>query len=200
MNRILLLLLAPAFCAAGVKTDFDPAVDFSHYRTFSFIGGKEITRTDLLSDPAMRERFHNFISGAMSLHGLHEIPADEKYDLAVRYWVARQQKTETTVVYDDFMYAGYPPYWTGPWGWSYEEYVTGYVQGTVVIDLIDPATKELVWRTFLKQKIEDREKAYREAKKNLSKSFSQFPPTPAEKEKMRSQREKLARKYGDSGI
>jgi hypothetical protein len=200
MNRILLLLLAPVFCAAGVKTDFDPAADFSHYRTFTFIGGQEITRTGLLSDSAMRERFKNFISGAMSLHGLHEVPADQNYDLAVRYWVARRAKTETTIVSNDFMYGGYPPYWTGPWGWSYEEYVTDYLDGTLVIDLIDPATKELVWRTFLKQKIEDREKAYREAKKNLSKSFSQFPPTPAEKEKMRGQREKLARKYGDAGI
>ena len=200
MNRILLLLLSPVLCAAGVKTDFDPAADFSHYRTFTFIGGQEITRTGLLSDPAMRERFKNFISGAMSLHGLHEVPSDQNYDLAVRYWVARRQKTETTIVSNDYMYAGYPAYWTGPWGWSYEEYVTDYVDGTLVIDLIDPATKELVWRTFLKQKIEDREKAYREAKKNLQKSFSQFPPTAAEKEKMRGQREKLARKYGDSGI
>jgi len=200
VTRILLFLLVPLFCDAGVKTDFDPAADFSRYKTFSFIGGQEITRTDLLSDPHMRERFQNFISGAMSLHGLVEVPVDQNYDLAVRYWVARQQKTETTIVSNDYMYAGYPPYWTGPWGWSYEEYVTDYVQGTLVIDLIDPATRELVWRTFLKQKIEDREKAYREAKKNLAKSFGLFPPSAAEKEKMRSQREKLARKYGDSSI
>jgi hypothetical protein len=200
--RILVLLLAPVLHAADVKTDFDPAADFHRYKTFSFIGGQELTKTGLLSNPATRERIKNFIAGAMGLHGLAEVPKDEKYDLAVRYWVARQHKSEEYVVPgDDFMFAGYPPYWTGYWGWSYEEYVVhNYVQGTLVIDLIDPATKELVWRTFLRQKIEDRVKAYDEAKKNLEKSFARFPPSDPEKEKMRRQRQKLARKYGNSDI
>ena len=186
--------------AANVETDFDPAVDFTGFQSFSFIGGQELTRTGLLSDPSIRERLKNFIAGAMEPRGLHEVPTDQKYSLAVRYWVARQQKNEETVVLspDPFL-AGYPAYWTGPWGWSYEEYVIHhYVQGTLVIDLIDPATKDLVWRTFLRQKIEDREKAYREAKQNLAKSFAMFPPSAQEKEKMRGQRAKLAKKYGGS--
>jgi Domain of unknown function (DUF4136) len=199
---ILLLLLTSLLHAADVETDFDPAVDFSHYKTFSFIGGKELTRTGLLSDPSMRDRIENFISGAVGLRGLQEIPNDEKYDLAVRFWVAREQKTDETVVLnDDFGFAGYPAFWTGPWGWSYEEYVVhDYVEGTLVIDLIDPRTRELVWRTFLRQKIEDRAKAYEDAKKNLEKSFAQFPPSAEEKGKMRGQREKLSRKYGASDV
>ena len=183
-----------------METDFDPAVDFTGFQSFSFIGGQELTRTGLLSDPSIRERLKNFIAGAMEPRGLHEVPTDQKYSLAVRYWVARQQKNEETVVLspDPFL-AGYPAFWTGPWGWSYEEYVIHhYVQGTLVIDLIDPATKDLVWRTFLRQKIEDREKAYREAKQNLAKSFAMFPPSAQEKEKMRGQRAKLAKKYGGS--
>jgi hypothetical protein len=195
------VLLAASFLqAANVETDFDPAVDFTGFQSFSFIGGQELTRTGLLSDPTIRERLKNFIAGAMEPRGLHEVPTDQKYSLAVRYWVARQQKNEETVVLspDPFL-AGYPAYWTGPWGWSYEEYVIHhYVQGTLVIDLIDPATKDLVWRTFLRQKIEDREKAYREAKQNLAKSFAMFPPSAQEKEKMRGQRAKLAKKYGGS--
>ena len=195
------VLLAASFLqAANVETDFDPAVDFTGFQSFSFIGGQELTRTGLLSDPSIRERLKNFIAGAMEPRGLHEVPTDQKYSLAVRYWVARQQKNEETVVLspDPFL-AGYPAFWTGPWGWSYEEYVIHhYVQGTLVIDLIDPATKDLVWRTFLRQKIEDREKAYREAKQNLAKSFAMFPPSAQEKEKMRGQRAKLAKKYGGS--
>jgi hypothetical protein len=133
----------------------------------------------------------------MEPRGLQEVPIDQKYDLAVRYWVARQQKTDETVVFSDPFFAGYPAYWTGAWAWSYQEYVIShYIQGTLVIDLINPATKDLVWRTFLRQKIEDREQAYAEAKKNLAKSFAMYPPTADEKQKMSKQREKLARKYG----
>jgi hypothetical protein len=200
--RILPLALVAAApflrAASNVETDFDPAVDFSRFKTFSFIGGQELTRTGLLSDPTIRERLKNFISGVMEPHGLQEVPIDQKYSLAVRYWVARQQKTEETVVLDsDPFFAGYPAYWTGAWYWSYQEYVvSNYVQGTLVVDLIDPTTKELVWRTFLRQKIEDREQAYNQAKKNLEKSFAMFPPSDYEKEKMKNQRAKLAKKYG----
>ena len=94
------------------------------------------------------------------------------------------------------MWGGYPPYYGGAWGYSYQEYVvTNYSEGTLVVDLIDPDTKELVWRTFLKQKIEDRAKAYKEAKKNLYKAIASLPPSPDEIEKMRRDREKLAAKY-----
>jgi Domain of unknown function (DUF4136) len=192
------LLTAPLCLAGDVKTDFDPDVDFSRFHTFSFIGGHEIGRTGLLDDPTIRERFKNFISGALETHGLKELPKDEAYSLAVRYWVARKQIQDVTVIEygSSMLWGGYPPYWTGAWGYSYEEYVvTDYVEGTLVVDLIDPATKELVWRTFLRQKIEDRAKAYAEAKKNLYKAMSAMPPSADQKDKMRQTRAKLAARY-----
>jgi hypothetical protein len=194
-----LLFLTGIPCLAGsVETDFDYTADFARYKSFSFIGQQELTRTGLLSDHTIVERLKNFIAGAIEPRGLHEVPADQNYGLAVRFWVSRKQKTEETVTLaPDPFFAGYPAYWTGAWAWSYEEYVIhNYVEGSLVIDLIDPFTKDLVWRTFLRQKIEDREKAYEEAKKNLHKSFALYPPSLEEKEKMRKQREKWARKYG----
>ncbi len=205
MNRDLALclgaaILSAAACLAGnsAKNDFDPDVDFSKFHTFSFIGGKDIGRSGWLNDPEMRERFRNFISGALETRGLKEVPKDEKYSLAVRYWVARRAKQDVTVVDygPSMMWGGYPPYWTGAWGYSYEEYVvTNYVEGTLVVDLIDTATKELVWRTFLRQKIEDRAKAYEQAKKNLYEAMSVIPPSAEKKNEMRKTRAKLAAKY-----
>ena len=140
MNPTLTLCIAAAVltaapCLAGnVKNDFDPDVDFSRYHTFSFIGGKDIGRSGWLDDPDMRERFKNFISGALEMRGLKEVPKDENFSLAVRYWVARRQKQDVTVIDygPSMMWGGYPPYWTGAWGYSYEEYVvTNYIQGTL---------------------------------------------------------------------
>jgi len=73
--------------------------------------------------------------------------------------------------------------------------VTNYVQGTLIIDFIDTETKELVWRVFLKQKIEDRVKAYKELKENLYAAIAHYPPTDDERKEMRKEREKLAAKY-----
>ncbi len=198
-----LCLIAVVLCAGpcladDVKNDFDPDVDFSRFRTFSIIGGKDIEGSGWLNDPEIHERFKNFISGALEMRGLKEVPLDERHDLAVRFWVARRQEQDVTVVSTDpySMWGGYPPYWTGVWGYSYTEYVVhNYVQGTLVVDLIDPLTKELTWRTFLRQKIEDRAKAQVEAKKKLYDAFSLLPPSAAEVKTMRHSRAKLEAKY-----
>jgi hypothetical protein len=185
---------------ADVKNDFDPQADFGRFRTFCFVGGFELEKSGLLSDPENRERIKNFISGGLELRGLKEVPKDERYDLAVRYWVARRDKTSVSTVYtpDPLMWGGYwggyPPYWSGPWGWYYEEYVVrNYVEGTLIVDLIDPSTKELVWRTYLREQLDDRSTAYAKLKKSLLKGFSSFPPNEAERNKMRKHHSKTAK-------
>ena len=191
-----LALLSSAAHASDAKNDFDPDVDFSKFKTFCFIGGHELEKTGILADPARRERIKNFISGEMELRGLREVPRDEPCSMAVRYWVGLKGKTETTVISTPAVWGGYPSYWGGPWYYSYQEYVTeNYIQGTLVIDWIDPSNREMVWRTFLRQKIEDRMKAYNQAKKNLSKALAIFPPSAEEAGKMREQRKKLEAKY-----
>lgn len=193
------ITILPALAwSSDVKTDFDPAVDFTKFKSFAFIGGHELDKSGVLANPENRERIKNFIGGVMENRGLHEVPRDTKYDLAVRYWVAKKQKADQQVVYssDPMIWGGYPTYWTGVWGGYYTEYVVhNYVEGTLVVDLLNPATKELVWRTYLRQKIEDRSEAYVEAKKNLNKSFALFPPDADAKEQMAKDRAKLAKKY-----
>jgi len=193
---IIPLLSAITLFASDAHSDFDPDVNFSKFKTFSFIGGHELENSGILANPATRERIKNFISGVMETRGLMEVPPDENPTLDVRYWVSVRQKQDITDVTRPAMWGGFPAYWTGPWYYSYEEYVVqNYVEGTLIIDWIDPTTRELVWRTFLLQKIEDRTEAYEEAKKNLTKAFGEFPPSTEEAEKMRRERQKLEAKY-----
>jgi hypothetical protein len=193
---IITLLSAAALFASDARNDFDPAVNFSKFNTFSFIGGHELERSGILANPATRERIKNFISGVMETRGLMEVPPDENPTLDVRYWVSVRQKQDITDVTPPMMWGGFPAYWTGPWVYSYEEYVVqDYVEGTLIIDWIDPTTRDLVWRTFLRQKIEDRTEAYEEAKKNLTKAFGEFPPSAEQAEQMRRERQKLEAKY-----
>lgn len=188
-----------AILRADVRNDFDPEADFSKYRTFCFVGGVDLAKNGFLDNPENRERLKNFISGVLELRGYKEVPRDAKYDLAVRYWVARRDKSDVSTVYtpDPMLWGGYwggyPPYWHGAWGMYYEEYVVrNYVEGTLIVDLIDPSTKELVWRTYLREQLEDRAKAYDKLKKGLTKALSSLPPSEAEKQKMRNTRAKYA--------
>jgi hypothetical protein len=94
MRGILLLFLVSTCLAKDVRNDFDPATDFSRFRTFSFVKGIDVGHSGVLDDPLTRERVANFISGALEARGLREVPSDEKYDLAVRYWLAKLDKRE----------------------------------------------------------------------------------------------------------
>lgn len=192
---LFLLLFSGIAVFADVRNDFDPDAPFSAYRTFSFVGEFELEKTGLLADPENRERLKNFISGVLETRGLKEVPRDQKFHLAVRYWVARRAKTDitTTLNYDPLAFGGYwggyPPYWGGVWGHYYEEYVVrNYVEGTLIVDLIDPQSKELVWRTYLREQFDDRSKAYGQAKKHLTKAFSSYPPDAKERDQARKRR------------
>jgi hypothetical protein len=191
------LVAQTALFAGKVTTDFDPAIDFSRFKTYSFVTAAELTKTGILSDPAVRERVMNFVTGILETRGIKEVPLDQKYDLAIRYWVALQPKREEihyTVGYD--YWGGYPLFYPGPWAWSYEEVVVrNFIDGILVVDLLEPKSKELLWRTYVKEKIEDRVKAYKDLKKDLTKAFASYPPSPATRDKMAKERARLQAKY-----
>jgi hypothetical protein len=194
VKALLYLALGLPLLAGDAKNDFFPDADFLRYKTFSFvpIGGTHLT--GVMADPDNRERIKNFISGALSTRGLHEVPRDAPHDLDIRYWLALEHREEEEAIdyYSDW-WGGYPPYWTGPWAWSYTEYVVKHwVDGTLLVDLLDPRDKQLIWRTFLRQKIEDRGEAYDKAKKTLYKAFEGYPPSEKDKTKMRKKASKSA--------
>lgn len=184
------MLALPFAVHAKTRNDFDPEAPFPAFKTFSLVAGIDLQKTGLLDDPERRMRVANFVSGILELRGLREVPRDEKHDLAVRVWIAlRDRQSVSTISYGSGYWGGYDPFWTGPWGYWYEETVVrNYVEGTLVIDLLNPADKQLVWRTYLKRDFDDRAKAYDQAKKELNKAFAQYPPSASEIDKQRQQR------------
>jgi hypothetical protein len=185
-----LALFHAAAAGAKTKSDFDPDAPFHTLKTFAFVAGIDLGKTGLMDDPETRARIGNFVSGILETRGLHEVPRDQKYDVAVRVWIAiRDRQSVTTTSYGTW--GGYDPYWYGPWGYWYEETVIhDYKEGTLIIDLLNPANKQLIWRTYLKRDFKDREKAYDQAKKELNAAFAKYPPSAKELESKRSERAK----------
>ncbi len=185
--KLLAAALAGGILWAGqTRTLFDPRFDFSESKTFSFISGYELEKLGILQNPETRDRIKNLIAGILEPRGLHEVPKDEKYDLAVRYWVGGEVKEETHLVPDPMWstWGGYDPYWSSYWYMPYYELTERYRVVVLVIDLLHPGTKKLVWRTFLSQKFERTPETYRDIGKSLNKAFSQLPPDENEKKKM----------------
>ena len=169
-------LSAGCATAVSVSTDFDHAADFSRYHTFSFVGGH--LSLDGVADEGntlAKDRIRNAVVAALGERGLAE--SSDHPDLAVGYWAGARSRTEIEGMPPYAPEMG--PYWYGGWwGPGYTQWWTRtYDEGTLIIDLVDPASHRLVWRAYtrteIKQPVDD--KRVREI---VERAFKDFPPHP----------------------
>ena len=131
----MMLLFASKLSAAQVKTDYDRNADFGQYKTYSW----EHVKTQ---DPLYVDRIKNAVNTTLAAKGWTQV--DSGGDVSVMaIEITRNQQTLNTY-YDGF---------GGGWGWrgfgGLGEATTTtetYKVGTLVVDLFDAKTKQLVWR------------------------------------------------------
>lgn len=110
-----------------------PNANLASYRTFAFYRADTPKQVAFERSPAgqvVQER----IAADLQAKGLTE--TQENPDLLVAYHSKLQQKTDVT----DWGYGGF--YWGGPGDVTVDQ----YTQGTLIVDFIDPKTKQVVWR------------------------------------------------------
>ncbi len=195
----LVLAVAISLQAVDFRNDFDPDGKFSQFKTFCFVQGIELDKAGLLNQPGMRERMMNLISGVLQNRSMNEVPIDQKFDLAVRYWVARQQKTEVQDLGPDDPYwgawGGYPVFWNGPWAFDYDDFVVkNYSQRTLIVDLLERKSKQLIWRTYLRDNVQAGQYALQVEWTDLNKAMVSYPPSAKEIQAMRKKRAEQAKK------
>lgn len=160
-HRMQLLLLGLCFlllsgCAStvDVATDYDRTANFSQYQTFSFYQDRPTQPRDASGDfdTSMDLYLRNAIRQSLSNQGLRYDTSDP--DLKVAYDVAvdTEVAVNTNYTYPPGFGYGYS-YWYGyRYNYAFSRFPTTYKtinqyrEGTVVVDLINPDTNELVWR------------------------------------------------------
>jgi|SRR4030095_6818854 hypothetical protein len=161
---IALLFLTASFgFSQHVRVDYDHNVNFYKYKTFSWI--KEPATPQ---DPLMKQRIIDGINTQLMARGLRLVASNG--DLAVSVNVATQEKQTLNTFYDGF----------GPWVWGMGGVATTvetYTEGTIVADLFDTQTKNVVWRGVATKDISSKpSKVTREIDKAIEKLFKDYPP------------------------
>lgn len=121
-----------------VATDYDQKVDFNQYKTFAFfkpgIDKAQISDLD-------KKRILRAIETEMTAKGFTK---SEDPDLLVSIFTKTKENIN---IYQDNMYYGYYGWGWHPWYWGAgPNTVTTTSEGTLYIDFIDAAKKELVWQ------------------------------------------------------
>lgn len=157
------LLVSQAVWAQKITMEFDQSVDFSRYKTFAIREGQLNSGNSALNSPLVKKQIEADIQNALTAKGL-TMATGGPADLNVRYTFGAARKTEIEA---------YPAGWYGR-GTRYVR--VPYAEGTLVIDLRDPTTRSLVWRSIAAEEKNDATKIQGKLDDMVKKSMEKYPP------------------------
>lgn len=175
---LLLILFAGGCSSTKFTADYDKTVDFSKFKTLSYYGwAKE-------SDKILNEFDKQRIEGAFATEFMDRgIEIKEKGgDIVVSLFIVIDQKTGRTA-YTTHVGGGGWGYGPG-WGWgmghsqtTYNEY--DYYVGTLVCDVFDGASKDLIWQGVVSGEIDDNPKSReRNIRRVVQELMKRYPVKP----------------------
>jgi len=157
-----LLLCSVLGFAADIQTDYDHHVDFSTYKTYSWL--KVETPNSIWDD-----RIKDAVNKALTAKGLSQVPSGG--DIGIVAVATTREKPTLQTFYDGF--GGW--YWQG-FGNAITTVQT-YKEGTLVVDMFDANTKHLIWRGTATDTLSGKpDKNTGKLDKAVEKMFSHFPP------------------------
>jgi len=143
--------------------EFDQTVDFSKYKTFAIRDGQLNSRNPALGGELVKKQIETDIQNDLAAKGLTMVTSGPS-DLNVRYTFGAARKSELEA---------YPAGWYGM-GTRYVR--IPYAEGTLVIDLRDPSTRSLVWRSIAAEDKSDATKIQGKINDMVKKSIDKYPP------------------------
>ena len=160
--------LTVASFAQQVKTDYDHNANFGQYKTYSW--EKVQTR-----DPLLVDRIKDAVGRVLTAKGWTQV--DSGGDVSIVAIEITQQQQTLNTFYDGF---------GGGWGWrrfgggGFGDATTTtetYNIGTLVVDLFDTKTKNLIWRGSSSDTLSNNaNKNTKNLDKGVQKMFEHFPP------------------------
>jgi hypothetical protein len=138
-------VLAGGCSTLQVKSTAAPGANLAAYRTFAFLPpGASSSGAALLATSPAGQEIQGSIAQSLQAKGYVPAQAGQQPDVLIAYNRVLQNKLEV----EDWGYAG--PFWGG-WPGA----VTQYTEGTIVVDIIDARTRQVLWRGTASQVVND---------------------------------------------
>jgi hypothetical protein len=169
----MMILFASTVSAQQVKTDYDRSANFAQYKTYSW---QQVKTKDALDV----DRVKSAVNAALAAKGWSQVDSGGDVSIIAVETTQNQQSLDT-------FYNGFG----GGWGWrrfgggGFGEATTTtetYKVGTLVVDLFDTKTKQLLWRGNSSDTLSNNsDKNIKNLDKGVEKMFKQFPPGSSKK-------------------
>jgi hypothetical protein len=181
----ILLASVMMMLASCAVTDFDRTADFNRYRTFAW-GDSEIkTENPLYKSDLINSNIKSTVEQEFAKRGI--TLSERNADFLVSYHTYTEKKQNTT---GGTNYYGYPffgyryfPFaygWGYPFGWNNTNRTYDYTEGTLIIDITDKNTNELVWRGSVSGNVDNAANLQKTIAKGIKAIMKKYPVTPQE--------------------
>lgn len=160
------ILFLTACSSVYVNADYDKRANFNNYKSFAYlksgIDKAEISDLD-------KKRILYALDDVMASKGFSK---SENADILISFFTKERERVD---YYNNFgMGWGWNPWW----GFNYSRPVTS-TEGTLIIDIIDAKTKELVWQGkgsgYLTDNVDRKDERIKEF---VTKILEKYPPQP----------------------
>jgi hypothetical protein len=170
-----------------VQTEFDPRADFSGFETWVWMPREPPATGDPRLDNAiLHSRIRAVVEEQLALQGFRKL-ASGTPDFLVSFHAAIDQRLDVSTVDRSYPRHGGGPYggagrWGGGWVHSSETRVREYELGSLILDIADNRTRDLVWRGFAQaevgQRSQDQARRDERLREAVRRMLEQFPPKP----------------------
>src|SRR6516225_10993045 len=161
----MLLLTAGAVGAQDVKYNFMPGTDFSKYHMYKWVAIEGASHPNQIMDQEIKQA----VDSQLAAKGLTKTDSD-KADLYIGYQIALDQEKQ----WNAFGTGGMR--WGGGMGTATSSTITN---GSLVLDMYDPSTKQLVWTGNATKTLDpsgNQEKNQKNLDKAMQKLLKNYPP------------------------
>ena len=154
MKNCILALFLLLFCTAcsgiSVNTDFNPAYDFTQFKTYRWVDDGTAPSTDTrINNDLIIDRVRSAVEANLAARGF--VQADDKAaDFQISWHGAIERKLRADTI--DHFYSPYgygalyrDPFWAGG-STMRTTTVREYEVGSIIIDILDPVGHRLIWR------------------------------------------------------
>lgn len=182
---VLLAALLSACSSMEISYDFDPKANFAGIKTYAWLKEPQKTTGDARIDgnTILEDRIHKAVNAGLAARGLKEVTSDP--DVLVAYHVSLDKRRSVQTLNSAY---GYGPGWGYGYGASYrpgvwagppETYVYEYEEGTLILDIVNPKNKELMWRGSAQDEVHFKskpEKDQSQLNEAVQRMLEHFPP------------------------
>lgn len=186
LNFSILAIAMLLFASGCAVTDFDRSADFKSYRSFSWGEAELNVKNPVYSSDLIDKNIKRTIESEFAKRGISYNEGSS--DVVVSYKTFTEQKQESYG--SPYGYSPYPFFRYGffPYGlgWGYPFYygnnnrVKTVTEGTLIIDITDRATNELVWRGSIEGDVDDVKNLQKQISKGIKAIMKKYPVTPDE--------------------